>query len=762
MSMENQAAPDSRVINVRDSDSRTEIDTDPSLGRIADIHFPDTPDYTVRGMVRQGDDLLVQFGNNQQLALKGHYLGADHQFGKMSFQSYASWTYEMMTQRFGLSVEGAGPFHFTDAGETITGNDQNNALYGEGGDDVLRGGAGKDTLVGGAGADGYAFAPGDGQDIVDAYSAGAGRQDSIHISAPLSIVDKLTRQGDDLTLSYNQTDSITIKGFFLGADHQIASFNFFDAGQISALSYEELAQRFPPQILGTLGDDTLAGTDGNDLLQGGLGDDLLIGGKGDDTLEGGPGKDTLIGGRGNDLFVLRAGDGRDVIDAFDDSADRLDTLLFQDVSPDSIRNVRRQGDDLVFEYGPQQPYPGLGSQPDQVTLKGHFLGAEHQISQIAFNDGTRWSYEQLAAKLPIAVVGNDTDSRFTDANETIHGSAGDNAIYGMGGNDLLLGGLGDDLLDGGKGDDTLEGGPGKDTLIGGRGNDLFVLRAGDGRDVIDAFDDSADRLDTLLFQDVSPDSIRNVRRQGDDLVFEYGPQQPYPGLGSQPDQVTLKGHFLGAEHQISQIAFNDGTRWSGDELASRFAVTIAGKGGSYRFGDANDNVVGSAGNDTIYGMGGDDLLQGGAGNDLLDGGDGDDTLEGGLGRDTLAGGAGDDLYLHPRDSGDDLIRDNQGSNRLQLGEMSDSLWLSRRGDNLEISLPYAQGKDKVTVENWFRGAEHQLERISSADGKTLLAGQVDALVSAMAALGGDAPGASAMTQSLQQEPLHALVASSWH
>ncbi|WP_342386880.1 calcium-binding protein, partial [Chromobacterium subtsugae] len=342
MSMENQAAPDSRVINVRDSDSRTEIDTDPSLGRIADIHFPDTPDYTVRGMVRQGDDLLVQFGNNQQLALKGHYLGADHQFGKMSFQSYASWTYEMMTQRFGLSVEGAGPFHFTDAGETITGNDQNNALYGEGGDDVLRGGAGKDTLVGGAGADGYAFAPGDGQDIVDAYSAGAGRQDSIHISAPLSIVDKLTRQGDDLTLSYNQTDSITIKGFFLGADHQIASFNFFDAGQISALSYEELAQRFPPQILGTLGDDTLAGTDGNDLLQGGLGDDLLIGGKGDDTLEGGPGKDTLIGGRGNDLFVLRAGDGRDVIDAFDDSADRLDTLLFQDVSPDSIRNVRRQ------------------------------------------------------------------------------------------------------------------------------------------------------------------------------------------------------------------------------------------------------------------------------------------------------------------------------------------------------------------------------------------------------------------------------------
>ena len=100
MSMENQAAPDSRVINVRDSDSRTESNTDPALGRIADIHFPDTPDYTVRGMARQGDDLLVQFGNNQQLVLKGHYLDADRQFGKMSFQSYANWSYEIMTQRF--------------------------------------------------------------------------------------------------------------------------------------------------------------------------------------------------------------------------------------------------------------------------------------------------------------------------------------------------------------------------------------------------------------------------------------------------------------------------------------------------------------------------------------------------------------------------------------------------------------------------------------------------------------------------------------
>lgn len=60
-------------------------------------------------------------------------------------------------------------------------------------------------------------------------------------------------------------------------------------------------------------------------------------------------------------------------------------------------------------------------------------------------------------------------------NDTVNGGAGNDKLFGEAGNDTLLGGAGDDALNGGEGNDVLDGGAGRDGLTGGKGADLFVF-----------------------------------------------------------------------------------------------------------------------------------------------------------------------------------------------------------------------------------------------------------------------------------------------
>jgi hypothetical protein len=75
------------------------------------------------------------------------------------------------------------------------------------------------------------------------------------------------------------------------------------------------------------------------------------------------------------------------------------------------------------------------------------------------------------------------------ANDTVHGTDGDNTIDGGGGDDHLYGGAGNDTLITGGGTDYASGGPGDDSLVsglwgqvtldGGAGNDTLVAQGGD-------------------------------------------------------------------------------------------------------------------------------------------------------------------------------------------------------------------------------------------------------------------------------------------
>ena len=171
-------------------------------------------------------------------------------------------------------------------GDTITGNELANLLYGGAGNDTLDGAAGSDTLIGGAGAD---------------------------------------------TVSYAGDASVTVN-LTLATAHTNGS-----AGTDTILEIE--------RVIGSSHGDQLTGNDGSNLLDGAAGNDLLGGDLGSDTLVGGPGRDTLAGGAGRDKFdfttALNAGANVDRITDFDPTDDtiRLDNDVFTAFVTENARLV---------------------------------------------------------------------------------------------------------------------------------------------------------------------------------------------------------------------------------------------------------------------------------------------------------------------------------------------------------------------------------------------------------------------------------------
>ncbi|MCA3131666.1 MAG: hypothetical protein ING80_16230, partial [Rhodocyclaceae bacterium] len=179
----------------------------------------------------------------------------------------------------------------------------------------------------------------------------------------------------------------------------------------------------------------------------------------------------------------------------------------------------------------------------------------------------------------------------------------------------------------------------------------------------------------------------------------------------------------------------------------------------------NDTVNGGDGNDTLYGEAGDDTLTGGVGNDSLDGGAGADVLDGGAGNDTLTGGVGNDTYRFGQGLGADVIseHDTTAGNTDMLsfaaGVAANQLWLRRVGaSNLEVSI--IGTTDRVTVQNWYSGAQYRVEQFKTADNKVLLDSRVENLVQAMAAFAPPAAGQTSLPQNIQ-DALAPVLAANW-
>ncbi len=361
----------------------------------------------------------------------------------------------------------------------------------------------------------------------------------------------------------------------------------------------------------------------------------------------------------------------------------------------------------------------------------------------------------------VASEGNDTLQGEESVADVLNGLGGDDTLYGLSGNDTLNGGAGKDKLYGGAGADILDGGAGDDSLYGDAGNDTYLFYRGAGQDWISDYDNTSGNLDVIkLAEGLKPADIQ-LSRSLNDL---------YVGIAGTSDRLTVSGWFSNTANLIEQIQFADGTIWNASTIKTMSNGTST-QGNDALYGDdaVADLLNGLAGNDKLYGLGGNDTLLGGAGDDELYGGAGADTLIGGAGNDRLYGDRGNDLYQFERGGGQDVIDDfdpDANTDVLQFGSgiAADQLWFSKNGWDLEVGV--IGTSDKVTVSKWSFWGEgtwekaQQIEQFRTADGKVLMASQVDQMVQAMAAFAPPAPGEVKLSENYQAS-LNAVIAANW-
>ncbi|KAF1056128.1 MAG: Bifunctional hemolysin/adenylate cyclase [Pseudomonas delhiensis] len=391
------------------------------------------------------------------------------------------------------------------------------------------------------------------------------------------------------------------------------------------------------------------------------------------------------------------------------------------------------------------------------------------------------------------------------------GGLGRDTLDGGQGNDLLLGGEGNDALYGDYGNDTLIGGAGNDYLNGGDGSDIYRFDKGWGEDYINNYDTSSGKLDAIEFGEGIAASEFRVLRWNDDLLLLRKDSS---------DRITIQNYFYqdaNSGYRLEEIRFADGTTWTVEQIKAWVIQSTSGNDTLYGYASddsltgglghdtlygygGNDTLFGNDGNDQLFGGDGNDVLDGGEGNDSLDGGYGDDTLLGGLGSDTLDGSEGNDLLLGGEGddtlyggtgndtliggAGNDYLNGGDGSDTYRFeqgfgqdtisnydtgpasidqvvfgeGISADQLWFSRSGQDLNISV--IGSMDQVTLSSWYSADSYHLDQFVSADGKTLLEGQVQNLVNAMASFGVPAGGESNLTPE-QHQQLEVVVAANW-
>ena len=149
--------------------------------------------------------------------------------------------------------------------------------------------------------------------------------------------------------------------------------------------------------------------------------------------------------------------------------------------------------------------------------------------------------------------------------------------------------------------------------------------------------------------------------------------------------------------------------------------------------------------------------------DSLIGTDVDNLYLGGSGSDTLADSSptSSDTYVWGRGDDADLVSDSGGNDRVMLrGDVdAEQIWLRELGNDLEVSI--IGTPDKMVIENWYGDEDHQLERFVTTDGRTLLAGDVQNLVDAMASFAPPAQGETMLPDNYRAS-LAPVMAANWH
>lgn len=437
------------------------------------------------------------------------------------------------------------------SGDTITGDNLANALFGQGGDDIVNGGGGIDQVSGGDGADTLSGGAGNdsifgdaGNDTIiwgvadgrDTVNGGADFDTFSVTGSAAAELGQVTWNGTTLTAVMNngltnvEAVSLNLGG---GIDWLIYSTSAavvvnLAAGTGSGLSSISGVEK----IIGGSGGDTLTGDGadnrldgqaGNDILDGGAGSDAVLGGDGDDVIAASAGNDSLQGQNGNDIFNWTIDDGRDT---FNGGAD--------------VDTVNMAGSDFADDVA----VANWNGSAITGLLNNAFIDIESiNLDLGAGNLAGDWLRYNTTFGVVVDLAAGAA-SGFASI-------AGVENVIGGTGVDMLTGDGGANKINGNDGADVITGGAGNDNLTGGNGNDTFVYAAGAGADTINDFDAAAsggqDFIDISAFGinagnfasrvaiiDVGPDTVIRI----DDSVF-----------------ITLKGVSGNADNVITDADF---------------------------------------------------------------------------------------------------------------------------------------------------------------------------------------------------------------
>ncbi|MBF8672683.1 calcium-binding protein, partial [Pseudomonas putida] len=433
-----------------------------------------------------------------------------------------------------------------DGNDAVAGGDGNDLMDGNFGDDTVSGGAGDDQVFGGygndilsgdSGNDLYRYVLGHGADIIDNRSADLADLDAIQFEGPiLPSQVSVGRVNDDLVLTLNASDSITILDYFLGGVAQVDEIRFANATvwtpatvlamfnappsstDDSATTNEDAALLLQASDFGNYSDadgDPLAVVKITALPQAG-------------SLQYHNGSAWVAVVLGQEISRADLGAGKlQFVPAHDGNGSAYASIGFSVGDGESFAvqgntltlNVTAVNDAPVLQAPLVNQLTGLGrafsytlpantftdvDAGDNLTLSATLVGGAALPAWLSFDAATRTfsgtsPQGTAAGSLDIVVTATDAGGlsasagftvRLLDAivgtpnTDTLNGSVVADAIYGLAGNDQLFGFGGDDLLDGGTGYDQLIGGQGNDTLLAGDDVDGSVLEGGEGDDTL--------------------------------------------------------------------------------------------------------------------------------------------------------------------------------------------------------------------------------------------------------------------------------------
>ena len=558
-----------------------------------------------------------------------------------------------------------------DGDDRVFGSQDDDTVLGGAGDDIVRGdneaaGNGDDIIIGGAGndllkgdgnnlvgADVFAFAPGDGNDIIQDFQTGADRLD---FSAFGDAEINVSEQGGDALVSVGDV-TVILQGVnaddlnednFNGAD--IAAGDGVDVEEdvdeeeeedvivenddgnddvdirdglslVGGRAVDDVQRRAVDgtdgddvlnqsnfvdavDINGRAGDDVITGTSVagvSDVLRGGDGNDTFFGLAGDDFIVPGAGDDLrVVGGAGSDTFFPQTDGGNDIFPEFS-LQDRLDGTLLDGVSAINASRLANGRTLLEFEGANTTVQISGGVSPEQFVANANQL-------LVNFPDGLQ---VQVAGADVVNVV--DNGDVVVEEEEEV-GEQGDVVVDND--NDGGNNGAGVDANDFGV-DAPVAPAAVQQTVVNGQGG--LTVTGTDGDD---------------------PVAFGNT---GDDIVVGFGGDDAIVGF-------------------------------NGDDFLDG--------------GDGDDRVFGSQDDDTVLGGAGDDIVRG----DNEAAGNGDDIIIGGAGNDLLKGDGnnlvGADVFVFAPGDGNDIIQDFQiEADRLDFSAFGDAeINVSEQGGDALVSV----------------------------------------------------------------------------